>query len=602
MQTQQKLGIGGGVLITLCPTWTLLLVSIGRRRVTEHGPTLRISEETHKVKYRLDGESFREMTARVANTLADGEDHYDAFRDALLDMRFLPGGRVQSSIGSPRGTTAFNCYVSGSIDDSMVGIMQRATEAAETMRLGGGIGYDFSTIRPSGDRIVSLDAASSGPLSFMEIFNSVCKTVASAGNRRGAQMGVMRVDHPDIEKFIEAKANTDQFTQFNLSVAVTDEFMEAVENGTQFDLTFEGRVYSRVDARYLYDKIMRATWDWAEPGILYIDHINRMNNLWYCETISATNPCGEQPLPPYGACLLGSFNLVKYLEDNVVMIGDQEVIQGMEFDYDQLKKDVAVVVRAMDNVIENTTFPLPEQAKEAQSKRRMGLGVTGEANAIEALGHPYGSGDYLETMEEIHRLIANEAYRASAELAKEKGAFPLYEERYLDGHFIKRLDDDVVELITSNGMRNSHLLSIAPTGTISLCADNVSSSIEPVFSYGYDRTINTDDGPIIERVDDYGFRELGVSGITTDRLSPEQHLSVLQVATKWSDSAVSKTINVGDDVTWEEFTDIYMKAWKLGCKGVTTFRPAGKRYGILNKAEDATACYIDPETGKKECS
>jgi ribonucleoside-diphosphate reductase alpha chain len=569
--------------------------------MTEYGPTLHISEETHKTKYRLDGESFREMTARVANALADDKDHYERFRDSLLDMRFLPGGRVQSSIGSPRGTTAFNCYVSGSIHDSMVDIMSKAGEAAETMRLGGGIGYDFSSIRPSGDRIVSLDADASGPLSFMEIFNAVCKTVASAGNRRGAQMGVLRVDHPDIEKFIEAKANDDQYTQFNLSVAVTDKFMEAVENGDQFELVFDGRVYSRVDARYLYDKIMRATWDWAEPGVIFIDEMNRMNNLAHIETIAATNPCGEQCLPPYGACLLGSFNLVKYL------MWEAEDDYETNFDYEQLKKDVAVVVRAMDNVIDNTTFPLPEQAQEATSKRRMGLGVTGEANAIEALGHPYGSEAYLDTMEVIHRLIANEAYRTSAVLAAEKGAFPLYDKRYLDGEFIKRLDDDVVELITNYGVRNSHLLSIAPTGTISLCADNVSSSIEPVFSYGYDRTINTDDGPIIERVDDYGYRELGVSGVTTDRLSPEQHLAVLQVATKWSDSAVSKTINVGDDVTWEEFKDIYIKAWKMGCKGVTTFRAAGKRYGILNKAteeqkEEATACYIDLKTGQKECS
>jgi ribonucleoside-diphosphate reductase alpha chain len=423
-------------------------------------------------------------------------------------------------------------------------------------------------------------------------------------------MGVLRVDHPDIEKFIEAKANDDQYTQFNLSVAVTDKFMEAVENGGQFELVFDGRVYSRVDARYLYDKIMRATWDWAEPGILFIDRINEENNLNYCETIAATNPCGEQPLPPYGACLLGSFNLVKYLDLGLEEIDNQPegVAVDLEyrFDYEQLKKDVAVVVRAMDNVIDNTTFPLPEQAHEAASKRRMGLGVTGEANAIEALGYPYGSEEYLATMERIHKLLANEAYRTSAVLAAEKGAFPLYDKRYLDGEFIKRLDDDVVELITNYGVRNSHLLSIAPTGTISLCADNVSSSIEPVFSYGYDRTINTDDGPVIERVADYGYRELGVSGVTTDRLSPDQHLDVLAVATKWSDSAVSKTINVGDDVTWEEFKHIYIKAWKMGCKGVTTFRAAGKRYGVLNKAteeqkEEATACYIDINTGKKSC-
>jgi len=255
-----------------------------------YGPTLPISEETHARKHRLTGETFREAMSRIANILSDTPEHFYAYRQILLEQKFLPGGRIQAAIGSPRKTTAFNCYVSRTIDDSMDGIMDAAKEAAKTMRLGGGIGYDFSTIRPKNDLIVSLDSKSSGPISFMEIYDAICKTVSSAGARRGAQMGVLRVDHPDIEDFVEAKTNKDKLTQFNISVGITDEFMQAVEEGKDFDLKFQGRVYKRVDARYLWDKIMRATWDWAEPGVLFIDRINEMNNLWYCETIAATNP------------------------------------------------------------------------------------------------------------------------------------------------------------------------------------------------------------------------------------------------------------------------------------------------------------------------
>lgn len=571
----------------------------------QYGPTLPVSIEIDEMKYRQEGESHREKCSRIGNTLADTSEHFYKWRDILLPQRFLPAGRVQSSIGSPRRTTAFNCFVSRTLPDSMDGIMDVAKEAAQTMRLGGGIGYDFSTLRPKGDLIVSLDSKSSGPLSFMEIYNAICKTVSSAGQRRGAQMGVLRVDHPDIEEFIEAKTNETEYTQFNLSVGVTDEFMRAVDKGKDFDLTFEGRVYKRVDARYLWDKIMRATWDWAEPGILFIDRINEMNNLWYCETIAATNPCGEQPLPPYGACLLGSFNLVKYLE--VRNVGEQN--ERLEFDWDLFKDDIPVVVRAMDNVIDNTTYPLKQQDEEAQAKRRMGLGYTALANAGEALGHTYGSPDFLKFQTQVHKVLANEAYRASSNLAVEKGSFPLFDkEKYLESKFVKKLDKDVRELIAEQGIRNSHLLSIAPTGTISLSADNVSSGCEPVFSHYYDRTIQTELGPKVERVEDYGYRVLGVKGKTADECTVQEHLDVLINASKWVDSAVSKTLNVGEDVTWEEFKDIYMQAWKARCKGATTFRAAGKRYGVLNKVveeevveEAGAACYYDPTTGKKQC-
>jgi ribonucleoside-diphosphate reductase alpha chain len=558
------------------------------------GPTIPSSEEIHSSKYRGEGESFREAMSRIAHTLTDDHYTFDAFRNILLPMKFLPAGRVQSDIGSPRRTTAFNCFVSQTIEDSMLGIMDSATRAALTMRRGGGIGYDFSTIRPRGDNIVSLDSKSSGPVSFMQIYDSVCKTVSSAGNRRGAQMGVLRVDHPDIEEFVEAKANTDNLTQFNISVGVTDEFMEAVQKDGEFELVFDDRVYDRVSARYLWDKIMRLTWDWAEPGILFIDRINEANNLYYCETISATNPCGEQPLPPNGACLLGSFNLAKY------------VTEKGKFDLEGFRKDIPIVVRAMDNIIDRTSYPLDAQEVEAKNKRRMGLGVTAAANCGEALGYEYGSPGFIRWIHRLMKTLANECYRESAVLANEKGAFPLYDaEKFIEGEFFQKLDEDVQQLIRENGLRNSHLLSIAPTGTISFTADNVSSGIEPVFAHEYERTVKTEQGEVKMIVQDYGLREFGVRGKTANECTVNEHLGVLIAASKWVDSAVSKTINVGDNVSWEEFKEVYMDAWKGKCKGVTTFRAAGKRYGILNvikpEEDEGEACYYDPNTGKKTC-
>jgi ribonucleoside-diphosphate reductase alpha chain len=437
----------------------------------------------------------------------------------------------------------------------------------------------------------------------MQIYDAVCKTVSSAGNRRGAQMGVLRVDHPDIEEFIDAKTNSTSLTQFNISVGVTDAFMRAVVNSRDFDLVFGDRVYARVDARYLFEKIMRATWDWAEPGILFIDKINTMNNLYYCETIAATNPCGEQPLPPNGACLLGSFNLVKYLDPNTM---SNLKHPHYDFNWDQFELDIPPTVRAMDNIIDKTTYPLNTQEKEAKSKRRMGLGVTGYANTSEAMGMPYASEESLKFLNKVMRILANKAYQASALLAKEKGSFPLYdEEKYLESKYIKQLSNETQELIKEHGIRNSHLISIAPTGTISLAADNVSSGIEPVFAHEFERTIKTDDGERTVTIEDYGVREFGVKGKTADECTVQEHLDVLVCATKWVDSAVSKTLNVGDSVSWESFKDIYVEAWKRGCKGVTTFRKAGHRYGILNvvapKDEESTACYIDLDTGKRTC-
>ena len=605
-----------------------------------HGPQVPYSQELHAQKYRGSGESFREAMNRIAAALKDDDQHFADFRDALLGMRFLPAGRIQSAMGSTRQVTPYNCYVSGTIHDSFVdgdgSIMARAAEAAATMRMGGGIGYDFSTLRPRGDLIRKLQSYSSGPVSFMHIFDAICKCVASSGHRRGAQMGVMRVDHPDIEEFIHAKQpgkdvqplwdlvaelpegaqkqqlvmslqQTLKLTGFNVSVAVTDKFMECVASGEPFPLTFEGRTYREVDARALWDAIMRGTWDWAEPGVLFIDAINRMNNLWYCETIAATNPCGEQPLPPYGACLLGSFNLVKYIY--------KDGAGRYAFDWDQYREDIPHVVRAMDNVVDRAIYPLPHQKQEAKDKRRMGLGITGLANAAEALGHEYGSPAFLAFEAEVLDTLRDESYLASAHIAKVKGSFPKFDkDKYLQGQFIKTLREDVRDAIAKYGIRNSHLTSIAPTGTISLCADNVSSGIEPVFAYSFDRTVVEFSGPRVETVEDYGARVFGVRGKACSRVTVQEHVAALTVAAQRVDSAVSKTCNVPSDISWEDFKNVYVSAWEGGAKGCTTFRLGGKRSGILVVKDDgsepeadapaeepASQCRIDPATGRHEC-
>ena len=565
-----------------------------------YGPKFSISKEIHADKYRQSNESFEEGMERIANALGDNKEHKEEFLDCLLNQRFLPAGRIQSAMGAKRIVTPYNCFVSGTIEDNSESIMHRAGQAFQTMRLGGGIGYDFSTLRPRGDVIKSLESYSSGPLSFMEIFDAVCGTVSSAGHRRGAQMGVLRIDHPDIEDFIKSKNNTSKFSNFNISVAVTDHFMDCLNRGIPFPLTFGGKIYRYVDPSYLWNLLMKSTWDWAEPGILFIDRINWKNNLYYCETISATNPCAEQPLPPFGACLLGSFNLVKYINTEL-----------KEFDYKLFTTDIFTCYAAMDNVIDVATYPLKEQELEAKNKRRMGLGVTGLANALEYLGYFYGSSEFLIEMEGIFEVLRDTTYVASMKRAKEKGTFPLYDKKILASNFIRKLPTWLLKDIEKYGLRNSHLLSIAPTGTISLSADNVSSGIEPVFSLHYDRTIREFDGERTERVEDYGYHYWGVKGKTTDKVTVKEHVDVLCLASKYVDSAVSKTCNIGDNVSYEEFKSVYLDAYNGGASGCTTFRSAGKRNGILNVAhpsdsieqgvEQGTACFIDPETGRKTC-
>lgn len=563
-----------------------------------YGPETQVSQDILLEKHRLPGEDFEEGCSRVANDLKDGDDHFHAFRSILLDLRFLPGGRVQSAMGAPRTVTPYNCFVSRTIHDSMKGIMQTLDDASETMRLGGGIGYDFSTLRPRRAIIKSLDSYSCGPVGFMGIFDALCKTIASSGHRRGAQMAAMRVDHPDIEEYVRAKQNRDKLTTLNTSVGITDAFMQAVRYDKPFNLVFEGKTYKTIRALDLWEEIMRSTWNWAEPGVLFIDRINDMNNLYYCENITTTNPCGEQPLPPNGACLLGSLNLVRYIH--------QCMDGAYWFNWGQFRRDMPHIVRAMDNVVDRAIYPLEAQRHEAYMKRRMGLGVCGLANAAEVLGYPYGSEEMIEFTRMVLRCLRDEVYAVSIDLAKEKGPFPLFDaEKYLRGNFIKTLPNHLREGIAKHGIRNSHLTSIAPTGTISLGADNVSGGIEPPYSLEYTREKQEFDGTVELLVQDYAYRKWGVRGRTSTEISGEEHVAVLCAAQEFVDSAVSKTCNVDPKMHWDDFKELYMQAWESGAKGCTTFNPEGKRFGILKESTPAVeveACYVNPESGEKSCA
>lgn len=566
-----------------------------------------VSEQLYREKYLQDEETFEEGMRRIASTLSDYPEHEEKVYDALVNQRFLPAGRIQVAVGSRRETTPYNCYVSSVIEDSLEGINKSMSEAMLTMKLGGGIGYDFSTLRPWGSPIVKLGSSSCGPVGssispfgFMDWFDAGCQTIRSAGHRRGAQMATMRVDHPDILHFIRAKRTPGRLTNFNVSVLVTNEFMECVANDSMFELKFDGKVYDVVKARVLWDEIMRNTWDYAEPGVIFIDEINEMNNLWYMENITATNPCGEQPLPPYGACLLGSFNLTKYV--GITDVGEYF------FDYDKFTHDIPHIIRAMDNVIDHATYPLKQQEYEAKNKRRMGIGITGFANTSEAIGFPYGSKESVDFLALVLTMLRDSAYLSSVELAIEKGPFPSYvAEDYAQSCFIHTLPAEIRDLIKEHGIRNSHLLSIAPTGSISLAAGNISSGIEPPYTSGlYDRAVYNGDGSkSVFKLMDWYEELSGKSGKTSDQVTLTEHLNILATATYYVDSAVSKTCNVGPDITFEEFKDVYLQAYKMKVKGITTFRPAeygGKREGIMKKAtpEQGAACFID-EQGNRTC-
>ena len=546
-----------------------------------------IAEQIWDMKYRLkdaDGtaidKSVEDTWARIAKDLASVEKNKvqweKEFYAALEDFKFLPAGRITAGAGTNRKVTLFNCFVMGTIPDDMEGIFNMLKEAALTMQQGGGIGYDFSTIRPNGALVKGVAADASGPLSFMDVWDSMCRTIMSAGSRRGAMMATMRCDHPDIEQFISAKSDPIRLRMFNLSVLVTDPFMEAVKNDGDWNLIFNGEVYKTLKARTLWDQIMQSTYDYAEPGVIFIDRINKLNNLNYCETISATNPCGEQPLPPYGACLLGSINFAQLVE--------KPFEKSAKINEAELESLVATAVRMMDNVVDASKFPLKEQAQEAKNKRRIGLGVTGLADALLMVGLRYGSDEAAAQTERWLHILAKSAYSASVELAKEKGAFPLFDaEAFLKSGSMQTMDKEICCDIKKYGIRNALLTSIAPTGTISLYAGNVSSGIEPVFAYSYTRKVLQKDGSKTEEeVVDYAVRmwrdlkgdtPLPDYFVNAQTLSPLEHVKMQSAAQKWIDSSISKTINCPEDIDFESFKSVYLEAYETGCKGCTTYRP-----------------------------
>jgi ribonucleoside-diphosphate reductase alpha chain len=562
-----------------------------------------IAEQIWDMKYRLkdidgtplDGtveDTWRRIARALAETEADPAAWEDRFYAALEDFKYLPAGRITAGAGTGRSVTLFNCFVMGTIPDSLSGIFQMLKEAALTMQQGGGIGYDFSTIRPRGAGVKGVAADASGPLSFMDVWDAMCRTIMSAGSRRGAMMATMRCDHPDIEAFIEAKKDPARLRMFNLSVLVTDPFMAAVKADGPWELVFDGRVYKTLDARDLWNRIMRSTFDVAEPGVIFIDRINQLNNLAYCETIAATNPCGEQPLPPYGACLLGSINMARLVS--------QPFDPGAELNLAALDDLVRVAVRMMDNVVDTSRFPLPEQAAEAKAKRRIGLGVTGLADALLMLGLRYGSEAAAAQTEAWMKAIARSAYLASVDLAREKGPFPLFDaEKFLASGSLTHMDADVRAAIRQHGIRNALLTSIAPTGTISLYAGNVSSGIEPVFAYAYTRKVLQKDGSRTEEeVVDYavqmwrerfGDAPLPDWFVNAQTLPPLDHVRMQAAAQTWIDSSISKTINCPEDISFEDFKEVYMAAWDQGCKGCTTYRPNDVTGSVLTVSETSDA-------------
>ncbi len=559
-----------------------------------------ISQQIWDMKYRLKDQNgaFLEQTVqdtwrRIAKALSEVETEpkkwETIFYNALTDFKFLPAGRITAGSGTKRNVTLFNCFVMGVIPDSMSGIFDMLKEAALTMQQGGGIGYDFSTIRPKGSFVKGIAADASGPVSFMDVWDSMCRTIMSAGSRRGAMMATMRCDHPDIEQFIAAKSDSQKLRMFNLSVLVTDAFMDAVKKGEDWKLIYNNKVYSVIKAADLWDQIMRATYNFAEPGVIFIDRINATNNLSYCETITATNPCGEQPLPPYGACLLGSINLAKLVE--------QPFDKNAYLDVSQLEDLVSTAVRMMDNVIEVSQFPLEAQKLEAKNKRRIGLGVTGLADALLMVGLRYGSDEAVKKTEKWMKTIALSAYKASINLAEEKGAFPLFDpEKFIVSGKMIQMDEDVKQAAHKFGIRNALLTSIAPTGTISLYAGNVSSGIEPVFAYSYKRKVLQNDGSHVEEEvvdyavqlwrDKFGNAPLPDFFVSAQNLTPADHVKMQAAAQKWVDSSISKTINCPEDISFDDFKEVYIQAYDTGCKGCTTYRPNKVTGSVLSAASE----------------
>jgi len=591
-----------------------------------------ISWRVWKAKYRYPGErTVADTWRRVAHALAAVETKDQAgwerrFLGILQDFKFLPGGRIQAGAGTERNVTLFNCFVMGPIEDSINGIFSALEEAAITMQQGGGIGYDFSTLRPRGARAKAVGTVASGPVSFMHVWDAMCGTILSTGARRGAMMATLRCDHPDVEEFITAKHQPGVLRHFNLSVQVTDAFMMAVQENADWPLVFpasasdgEGETVLRdwpgfdekvpchvtkvVCARALWDSILRATYDYAEPGVLFIDRINDLNNLQYRERISATNPCGEIPLPPYGACDLGSINLTRFVS--------APFSPEARLDTAKIEETAQAAVRMLDNVTDASRFPLSQQAEQARGTRRIGLGITGLADALLMLGHRYGSDASLTLAAEIMRLICHRAYRTSIRLAEEKGSFPwLVRDKYLDRPFIRELPEDIRQAIADSGIRNSHLMAIAPTGTISLLAGNVSSGLEPIFAASYERKILDEKGkPEALFLTDYAVelwrRATGTRKgvprefVTVEELPVRAHLDMQAALQPLVDNSISKTINVPEDCPFSEFRRIYDLAYAMGVKGCTTFRPNPVTGAVLGGAEESAeaphCCVLERE-------
>lgn len=563
-------------------------------------PRLPIADQIWEQKYRFSGSSFasgdKDIQAtwtRIACALASVEEERDQatwaqrFYQALDGFKFIPAGRIVAGAGTGRNVTLHNCFVMDTIGDSVEDIFRNLGEAAKTMQMGGGIGYDFSTIRPRGSLVKGVQADASGPLSYMDVWNSMCKTIMSAGSRRGAMMATLRCDHPDIEQFILAKREEGRLTNFNLSVLVTDDFMDAVKNDEDWDLRFGGKTYRTVRAVDLWALITKTTYDVAEPGVIFIDRINARNNLYYVEQIAATNPCGEQPLPPYGTCLLGSINFAALVV--------APFTPGANLDLKLMQQTISAAVRMMDNVVEASKYPVPRQQDEATSKRRIGLGVTGLADALAMCGLVYGSPEAVRVVRDWMRAFQSFAYGASVDLAVEKGPFPLFDAaQYCAGETISKLPHELYQRIRKHGIRNALVTSIAPTGTISLFADNISSGIEPIFALEYIRkTLQSDGTRKEETVSDYAVRAwhqlnfgkpLPAQFVTAQDLKVEAHLNMQAAVQDYVDSSISKTINVPESYPFDDFQRIYMQAYDSGCKGCTTYRPSGVRGSVLEVA------------------
>ena len=568
------------------------------------------SAEVWDKKYRFHGdehapdiprdESVEDTFLRVANAVFAKDDNEKARNDALVIMRsrdFVPGGRILAGAGTGRKVTLINCYVARTIEDSLPGIMQALNESAYTMQQGGGIGHDFSTIRPKGATVKGVGADASGPLTFMDTWDAMCQTIMSAGSRRGAMMATMLCSHPDIEEFITAKQTPGRLTNFNLSVLVTDGFMEAVRSDADWDLVFDGKVYRTVRARDLWNKIIESTYTYAEPGVIFIDRVNNKNNLNYCEDIRASNPCGEQMLPPYGACNLGAINLA-----NMVL---NPFTDDATFDFERLRQSARIAIRFLDNVLDITNYPLPEQRVEAQQKRRTGLGILGLGNALQMLRLRYG--DHSVPM--VRRIMAelqDAAYAASAELAAERGAFPLYDkEKFLASPNVQKLSPETRALVEEHGVRNGVLLTIAPTGTTAIFTGNISGGLEPTFAFRYFRKMRMPDGSHKEcALMDRGWirycEHLGVDPethpmtdlpeymVSTEELSTKDHLVIQAACQEFIDASISKTINCPEDMSFEAFKQVYEDAFDLGCKGCTTYRPSGVRGAVLSTSSGST--------------